>query len=919
MNIPGVSSTWGIASRIVEVAQRHAGREALTVNGQSWAYWELLCAASFLGTALPSATAGSMAPATAVMADRQPSSYVGILAALLRGHTYVPINVNHPVSRNAQALRRSGARQVICGQGALPHLREIFEAQPDLRDRVRVIQCPDEKSGFPLRFGGGAEFAAVPTDALAYILFTSGSTGEPKGVGVSHGNLTGYLDAVRSIMDLSSQDRCSQTFELTFDLSVHDLLVTWTHGAHLIVPQSCDLASPADFIRDERITCWFSVPTLAYQMQLQGRLNGGEFPALRWSIFCGEALPLALAHRWAAAAPGSRVENWYGPTEATIACARFNLADGVDAKTAPNDLTPIGRAFPGMTLMVAGDDLKELPVGEVGELLLSGRQVANGYLNDPERNARSFVTSNELPEVHYRTGDRAVADAAGNIWFLGRVDDQVKIRGFRVELGAIETVVRRAAPGINAVALSWPPGAVSGATVVVALEAATADHRAILELARKELPDYMVPSRIACIPRFPTNASGKADRKAIAAQLKAQLDQEHAGESMAGLDMTQQRLMRTILGLNPHLDKQTLLQAENLLAAGMDSLGFVMLTAEIEQQYGIHLSQELVLELAEKSFTGMVELVEAYIASDGTVAAAPLKQPLLSTASAPQITSRANRVLQFIERFPAVVEPAPKPLVLAIGSSGVFRGFDPAVFDAAALSAGQEFRSFNAGLPAIDGKGIARVCRFIEQQCKARGVKLPLVIYELDPMLVSTIPPTGDLELTEDHFNGKVKSDATELISDDFCWALAAAGAPKAQPAPPADRAQPDWQRARELEIVRTFLGGVEFSAQAADWWLEGAELLGSVSDRVVGFVHPIRKDRMQAVSGKDLGNRWQKIYADLKEKSGILFLDWQDYQLKEADFIDVNHVNSFAGRQKLTEQLAQFCLAAQGKSRRSK
>jgi hypothetical protein len=160
---------------------------------------------------------------------------------------------------------------------------------------------------------------------------------------------------------------------------------------------------PSAYIVDEKISCWFSVPSLAYQMRLQEDLVAGAFPGLRHSIFCGEALPSLVAREWALAAPNSVVENWYGPTEATIACSRYRVTD------APlrDDTVPIGVAFPGMELIIRDD-----------ELLLAGKQLASGYLNDPEKSAASFITL-ENGKAAYRTGDRAALGDDGNVRFLG--------------------------------------------------------------------------------------------------------------------------------------------------------------------------------------------------------------------------------------------------------------------------------------------------------------------------------------------------------------------------------------------------------------------------------------------------------------------------------------------------------------------
>lgn len=897
-----MSTAWSIARRIAGLAQGPAGdRPALTVDGETWSYGELLSAASHIAASLPSAQGEGPAPVTALMAHRHVSSYAAILACLLRGHTWVPVNVEHPDQRNLAVLRKAGAQRIVVGDKAAGAWAKIAAAAPDMA--IEVIACPDRKAGWPT--APLAETAAeVPADRRAYILFTSGSTGEPKGVPISHRALTGYIDAAHGLMPTGPDDRFSQTFELTFDLSIHDMMLAWTAGAHLLVPTPGELARPADYIRDHQITHWFSVPSLAFQMRLQGELKPGAFPSIRTSLFCGEALPWGLADEWAAAAPNGPVENWYGPTEATIACSRFILPRPTGAP--PHDLAPIGEAFEGMRLSVHREDLSPAPDGEAGELFLSGRQLSEGYLDDPERNAKTFVRLPGEDVVSYRTGDRVVRDPGGPVRFLGRVDNQVKVRGFRIELGEIEAVLRPAAGGVNAIAMSWPPEEPSGRFVVAAVEAPGVDAAAVIAEAAKSLPDYMVPAQVVALPSFPKNASGKADRRAIAEQVRKLLaaGADEAGD--AGLSEAGRRLMQAVRMVSPTLDPRRVRSAPTVMAAGMDSLSFIGLTAEIERLYGRTLKQEEVVELSLLSFDGMLARLETR-SGEGFLdrLLAPLRRLFGKRGPSPEgLTHRTNRALQFISRLPQVLAETELPLVIAIGSSGTFRGLDPEAFEAEARRLGHTVACLNVGLPAISNAGLARLAGFVREACDQAGVRPALVIYELDPMQVSVLPPSRETPLPESFFTDALKPFPDGQLKPEFEWSTEHRGVWIHARAAKGKR-RPNWEKERDTEVARTLAGDVDFAPTELAIWSEAVRTLQPLADRTAVFIHPANAAMMAELPAHQRGDRFDKVLAEVGAIAGVELIPPSVFDLEDADFLDINHVNPGQGRPKLSAQLA--------------
>jgi amino acid adenylation domain-containing protein len=377
------------------------------------------------------------------------------------------------------------------------------------------------------------ELPPVLGDDIAYLLFTSGTTGEPKGVGVTHANALHYLDVMQARYGLTPDDRCSQTFDQTFDLAVHDLFMTWNAGACLYAMQPIELLAPTRFIAKHELTCWFSVPSAPALALKKNLLKPGSMPSLRLSLFCGEPLPATTAVAWQAGAVNSVVENIYGPTELTIACFAYRWDPETSPAESVNGVVAIGRPLPGLGALVVDDALRPVAAGEVGELLVCGPQTTPGYWRDQKKTAERFVevaVSDTRRKRFYRTGDRVVEQSTGNYAYIGRVDHQIKVLGFRVELAEVEAALL-AQPGVTqAVAIGWPveDGRALGIVGFVGGDVTAPDT--MRQGLATTLPDYMVPSRVLVVDEFPLNANGKVDRKQLAEQLAA--GQPEAGASV---------------------------------------------------------------------------------------------------------------------------------------------------------------------------------------------------------------------------------------------------------------------------------------------------------------------------------------------------------------------------------------------------
>jgi amino acid adenylation domain-containing protein len=468
---------------------------------------------------------GATSPVVALLASRSVSAYSGIIGILASGRGYVPLNPKFPVERNLAMLNASRCDAVIVGSECAAMAKDLLQrvTRPiialtpdpdyslDASDSVTVLGAAD------MRVAADAREPDVPGSATAYLLFTSGSTGVPKGVAVSQANVSVYLNYAGQRYELTPEDRCSQNFDLTFDLSVHDLFLCWDAGATLCPFPPESALCPAVCVDEQKLTVWFSVPSVALFASKLGLLEADAFPSLRWSLFCGEALTAPIASAWQAAASNSVLENLYGPTEATIAITHYRWDKERSPQASLNGVVPIGWPFAGQECRVVRDDLSPTGVGEPGELCLGGSQVTAGYLDDPEKTRQQFVHLPSSDKTWYRTGDLVKQGDDGCIYYLGRRDHQVKINGYRVELQEIDLVLREAADTDLAVAIPWPVEGANAAGIVAVLWGTNSSNDAdLIARCQQKLPKYMVPTRIHRLQEVPLNANGKIDRRKIA-------------------------------------------------------------------------------------------------------------------------------------------------------------------------------------------------------------------------------------------------------------------------------------------------------------------------------------------------------------------------------------------------------------------
>lgn len=445
----------------------------------------------------------------AIYAEKSPLTYAAMLAALKIGAPYVALDTESPPERVHKILH--------CCQPMLVLADRAFdwEAAPVLPlAALEAFAEPVSKT----------VMESVTGSMPAYLMFTSGSTGFPKGVTISHASMLNFCDWSRDTFHITPDDVLSGVNALYFDNSVFDFTASLFNGACLVPVERQAVTQPKQLVaRIKDCSLWFSVPSLLIYLTTLKALEPKSWPHMRGIIFGGEGFPKAeLKRLYALYGKQATLWNVYGPTECTCICSAYSISERDFQRM--DALAPLGHLAPNFTGAVMDESgRREVAAGEVGELFLMGPQVALGYYNDPERSRAAFAPSPlAATQPCYRTGDLVRRDpATGYYHFAGRRDNQIKHMGYRVELEEIEAALASFPEVAQAGVIYHKNAGHGGRIVAFVCTARPADAETLKARLRGLLPAYMIPEEVHGRASLPKNANGKVDRRALAEEYTA--------------------------------------------------------------------------------------------------------------------------------------------------------------------------------------------------------------------------------------------------------------------------------------------------------------------------------------------------------------------------------------------------------------
>jgi amino acid adenylation domain-containing protein len=513
-----------LSQAIDNAADQSPEKEAICCSGKSLTYGELALRSSSLARVLREQGV-RRGDRVGIFMNKSLEAVISLYGIMKAGAAYVPLDPFAPHTRLSYVIKDCGIRCLISKGEKHAALQHILTADTGLECILGIDdgeELPCKSISWRVIFDAPpltSPYEKLTEQDLSYILYTSGSTGNPKGIVHTHRSALSFALWGHDTYKVSSQDRLSNHAPLHFDLSTFDLFSSAIAGATtVIIPEAITKfpASLSKLIAEERISIWYSVPFALIQLLQHGNLHLRDLSALRWILFAGEVFPTKHLRQLMTALPDVHFSNLFGPTETNV-CTYYNLPPVL----ADSDETiPIGRPCENVEDLVVDGDNRPVEPGEVGELLIRGGIVMRGYWGQPEKNKRGFFhrrNVSDLEDLFYRTGDLVQLMADGNYRYRGRKDRQIKTRGYRVELDEVETtlsshpMVQEAA--VYTVSDGQGCNLIEAAVIPCAL--GNMSETQILEYLNARLPSYAVPVKIHLMADFPRTSTGKINRREL--------------------------------------------------------------------------------------------------------------------------------------------------------------------------------------------------------------------------------------------------------------------------------------------------------------------------------------------------------------------------------------------------------------------
>ena len=500
-----------VACMLDTAAEKYGGNIALEDSEGTLTYEELRTLARKVATAFLQKGLKRGEP-VAVFLPKSNACVVSFYASLYCGVPYAPLDFTAPADRIRRTLENLQPTVLVTDAEGREKLAGWELSNCETLDYVNLIQTEIDEN-----LVEKAHRETIDTDP-AYIMYTSGSTGVPKGVVIPHRGVLDYAEYIAETYHLTEKTVMGLQSGFHFDNSVFDLYASVLVGAKVLIIPEILFMYPIklmEYVKEKAVTCVFWVPTVMNSVANCGVLDTVDLPDLETVVFAGEVMPNKQLNIWRRALPKCVYSNLYGPTEITVDCTCYM----VDREFADSDPLPIGYERHNMRVIILKEDGTEASVGETGELCVIGSQLALGYWNNPEETARAF-TANPLNKAFYEelyhTGDLAYKEADGLIQYVGRKDSQIKLRGNRIEMGDIENAARTIDGLTNACAVYDAPNE----QIVLFVETGEKLNKRMVNLALgKLIPKYMLPGQVICMEKFPLNANRKIDRVALKGML----------------------------------------------------------------------------------------------------------------------------------------------------------------------------------------------------------------------------------------------------------------------------------------------------------------------------------------------------------------------------------------------------------------